>query len=150
MAAQTTETLTLPLPPEHARALVSDAIADMKKYRLVDQDEALGLVRWRKGFGWTNPVTIEARFEQADGGTRVEIKAMVLALADPFGFTKEACGIATEQVRARLAARQGGAAVPAARAERRGLIVNAVFLGFAFLMMFCACSGLLLSMLASG
>lgn len=150
MPAQTIEHLTLPMPPEEARALVLAALGDMPKYKLVDQDEALGLVRWRKGFGFTNPVTIEARFQPEGAGTAVELKAMVLALMDPFGFTKEAAQIAAGQVRAHLAARETGAAVPAAPAERRGLMVNVVFIGFAVLMMGCACGGVVLTALLGG
>ena len=53
MGAETVETMTLPMDQDSAKALILNAIGDMKKYKLVDEDESLGLVRWRKGFGWT-------------------------------------------------------------------------------------------------
>lgn len=147
MGAETIETMTLPMDQDSAKALILNAIGDMKKYKLVDEDESLGLVRWRKGFGWTNPVTIEARFSPGDGGTQVELKAMVMALFDPFGFTREAMEIATGQVRAHLAARESGGAIPEPASEKRGVYVNVVVIGFAVLFMGCACGGMFLGAL---
>lgn len=141
MGAETIETITLPMDADSAKALVLNAIGDMQKYRLVDDDEALGLVRWRKGFGWTNPVTIEARFKPGGGGTEVELKAMVMALFDPFGFTKEAMEIATGQIRAHMDARSSGGPIPEPPAERRGMYINAVVILVLFLAMFCMCCG---------
>lgn len=126
MAASTTTELILDMTPEEARALLEAACATVPGY------EPNGDLQWRKGWlSLTNPVTFRAELMPCgDGRTTVKMTAKILALFDPFGFTREALDQFDHIIQAHAAV-HGTDQLPATPlGAKRGLYVLVGMLGF--------------------
>ena len=138
MPASTTRSLDMALTPNDARALLETAGAAVPGY------EPNGDLKWRKGwFSLSNPVTVRAELmPSGDGGTTITMTANILALFDPFGFTKEAMDQFQHSIQAHLAV-QGTDQPPATTpGAKRGLHVLGgllvLFVGLPCLLGLCA------------
>ena len=138
--AETTLSTQLPLEIEAARALAERAGSRLTQYDFKGEDGPD--LKWERGFGLTNPQTVTARFEAApDGGTSVSYTVSILALMDPFGFTKETCERFIAELQAHHALEADGTALPEAPSDKKGmttLIVSLVFVGLFFVCGFLA------------
>ena len=150
MSASTTRSLDIPRPPEEARALLETACGAVPGY------EPNGDLQWRKGWlSLTNPVTFRVELmPSGDGGTTVTMTAKILALFDPFGFTKEALDQFEHSIQAHVAV-EGTDQLPAAPlGAKRGFYVLGgmlgLFVGLPCLVGLCAGGlGLVSSLLAA-
>ncbi len=132
--AETTLTTQLPLDPEAAMALAERAGARLAQYDFKGGEGPV--LKWERGFGLTNPQTVTARFsEDGSGGTTVAYTVSILALMDPFGFTRESCERFIAELQAPHALEADGVALPEVPRDKKGmttLIVSLVFVGLLF------------------
>ena len=127
----TTRSVDVDLTVEEAFELVRQAAKPLG-YRETAAKPDRATVRWSRGFTLaSNPQDCTATIEPAgDGRSTVTYKASVMALFDPFGFTRETADRFVHQLHAHIEARSSGQPPEAPRPARVGLIVNLVAIGF--------------------
>lgn len=144
--AKTELSTTLPLPPDQARELVLRAAGRLTQYDYKgDKGDHL---LWERGFGLTNPQTVRVRIEPDGEGTTVTYAISILALADPFGFTKESCERFIAELEAHHAYESEGAALPEVPRDKRGMQIFIGSLVVVALITVCALGGVLVTVLA--
>ena len=145
--AETTLTTQLPLDPAAARALAERAAARLKQYDFKGPEGET--LKWQRGFGLTNPQTVTATFEDdGQGGTTVSYTVSILALMDPFGFTKESCERFITELQAHHEHEANGTALPEAPSDKKGMTTLIVSLAFVGLFAVCGFGAVLLAILS--
>jgi hypothetical protein len=135
----TTRSVDLDLTPQEALELVREAAAPLR-FREAAVEPSKGIVRWKRGFTLSsNPQDCTAAVEPVgDGRCTVTYRASVMALFDPFGFTRETAERFVHQLEAHRVARETGESPAAPPPARVGLVVNVVVLSLAGLMVVSA------------
>ncbi len=127
MGASKSRSVQVDLPPSEARALVEEAATPLTKYKPRVNPNSDDLC-WRKGWGLSNPVTVKAELMPAAQGTTVTYTASILALFDPFGFTKGALDQFEQQLLAHREVRGTDQPPSPVVADNRGWYVFGGFL----------------------
>ena len=122
--ASKTNIITLPVDANQAYGLVRQAGSEIRGFSLKQENPQLYSMRFARGFGWTNPVDVEISVYQQGGQTCVQLKADIVALADPMGFLPPVLNVFETHIHNHVHALQTGQPVAPAPRERRGMTVT--------------------------
>ena len=142
MASQTRD-IMLPMPPAQAYGLVRASGNEIPKYRPLRDDPATLTLAWNKGFGWSNPVTVQVAIYQGPdaNSSMIRYEASILALADPFGFNNKTLDQFTGHLQAHQQAQANGTQAPPPPTNKHEMKVNLIIIAVIFGLMFLMCGG---------
>jgi hypothetical protein len=85
-------------PIEKCFEIIKEVGNSVDKYKLIRESSSTNSIHWRKGMGWTSPITIRVDLVSLDSAkTEVTITAEVAAgIIDPFGFSSKVASEAIE------------------------------------------------------
>lgn len=137
--------VTLPIPPAQAYGVVRASGFEIPKFRNLRDDPASLTLAWNKGWGWSNPVTVQvAIYQGPDSGTSlIRYVASILALADPFGFTTKTLDQFIGHLYAHHQALTTGTPPPPPPKNTHEMKVNLIMIAVIFGLMFLMCGGVL-------
>lgn len=143
MASQIRD-VTLPMPPAQAYGLVRASGFEIPKFRNIRDDPATLTLAWNKGWGWSNPVTVQVAIYQGpdQGSSLVRYEASILALADPFGFTTKTLEQFIGHLHAHQQALATGTQAPPPPKDTHAVKVNIIMIAVIFGLMFLMCGGI--------
>ena len=94
MAYKTNIKTVVTVPIEKCFKIIKEVGDSVDKYKLIRESSSTNSIQWRKGMGWTQPITIRVDLVSLDSAkTEVTITTEVAAGIDPFGFASKAIGL---------------------------------------------------------
>ncbi|MCA9640745.1 MAG: hypothetical protein KC492_08605, partial [Myxococcales bacterium] len=99
-------------------------------FKLIREDPQGYTMMFSRGFGWTNPVDINAGvMASGDAASQIQLNASILALADPFSFLPNVCKLFQERIEQHVHSMQTGAPLPPPRKDGHAMKVNLIIIG---------------------
>ncbi|MCA9627620.1 MAG: hypothetical protein KC766_08145 [Myxococcales bacterium] len=128
--ASYTHNIQLNLPANQAYMVLRNAGSEIPGFKLVREDPQGYTILFSRGFGWTNPVDINAGvWATNDAASQIQLNASILALADPFSFLPNVCKLFQERIDQHVHSLQTGAPLPPPRKDGHAIKMNLIIIG---------------------
>ena len=124
------QNIQLSIPANQAYMVLRNAGSEIPGFRLIREDPQGYTMMFSRGFGWTNPVDINAGvMASGEGASQIQLNASILALADPFSFLPNVCKLFQERIEQHVHSMQTGAPLPPPRKDGHAMKVNLIIIG---------------------